>query len=394
MNKVCILTSEESFINNYGAALQGYALTKTVEKLGYEPAVVKYRGGMIAPPPKPKGIRRVRAFLGRIKRRIFVDKSVRQKKKYERRYQKEIALRENFFREFAETRFRYVNTERVNWFPLKENPPQADIYLCGSDQIWNPFFKGGKNDLGYFLDFAPLDKPRIAYAPSLGCAELPPPAKTNFAELISKFKAVSVREAAGKAIIKQETGLDVPVVADPTLLFTAEDWAAVEKKVEGLPQNYILCYRFSDNPETKANIDTISKTLGLPVVTLPLSVPALRDKGYQKVFCAGPAEFVWLIHHASFVCTDSFHATVFSLLFHRPFSVFLRENFRNQSGNMNSRIDNLLSIAELESRIVRGEIDGEALSSLNDVSFEAFEANIKHLREFSLNWLENALKPE
>ena len=394
MNKVCILTSEESFINNYGAALQGYALNQTIEKMGYEPAIVKYRGGMPTPPPKFTGIRRVRALLGRIKRRIFVKKSVRQKKACERKYKKEILLREEYFREFARSNFRYINSERISWLALKDAPPVADIYLCGSDQIWNPFFKAGRNDLGYFLDFAPADKPRIAYAPSFGCAELPPPAKENIAELIAKFHAVSVREAAGQSIIKKETGRDVPVVADPTLLFTTQDWEAVEKKVDGLPEKYILCYRFSDNPETKRSIDAISKTLGLPVVTLPLSVPALRDKGYQKVFCAGPAEFVWLIHHAEFVCTDSFHATVFSLLFHRPFAVFLRENFHNQSSNMNSRIDNLLSIAELKDRVVAGPIDEDALVSLTDVSFDAFDENIKSLREFSLNWLENALKKE
>ena len=338
MKKICVVTSEESFRNNYGAALQGYALCETLKKMGYTPLVLRYQGGMPQPQVKFKGLRKVKFLLGRTKRQILFRIRNHQEIKYERKYKRQIEKREEYFCNFADSKFAFINDKRESWFDIKENPPHADIYLCGSDQIWNPFFKNGRNDLGYFLDFAPMNKPRIAYAPSFGCSELPDPAKSNISELLSKFKAVSIREEAGSHIIKKETGMNVPVVADPTLLFTSQEWETVEKKVDGVPEKYILCYRFSDNPETKKSIDDISQKLDIPVVTLPLSVPALGDKNYQQVFNAGPAEFVWLIHHATLVCTDSFHATVFSLLFHTPFLVFLRENFAGNSGNMNSRI--------------------------------------------------------
>lgn len=391
MKSVCILTSEESFINNYGAALQGYALFNTVKKMGYAPAIVRYRGGMPKNPPKYTGVRKVRACLGKIKRKLLIPKSAREKRRCERKYKREISQREAYFKAFSENNFTYVNDQRTSWFQIKDNAPRADIYLCGSDQIWNPYFKGGRNDLGYFLDFAPLDKPRIAYAPSFGCSELPALAKENISELIHKFKAVSVREIAGKEIVKKETGLDVPVVADPTLLFAADEWAAVEKKVDNVPEKYILCYRFSDNDDTKKSIDDISRKLGLPVVSLPLSVPAMKDKNYHKVFKAGPAEFIWLVRNAEFVCTDSFHATVFSLIFHRPFVVFQRENFAGGHANMNSRIESLLTIAEMKDRIVIGRIENDA-EELRKIDFEPFETNIKQMREFSLNWLDEAMR--
>ncbi len=392
MKKVCMLTSEESFGNNYGAALQGYALYTTVKKLGYEPQIVRYRGGMPETIKDFSGIRKVKFVLGTWKRKIFVNESEREKRHHERKFKKQIAVRKEIFHRFAEDNFVYANNKPAIWWELKENPLIADLYLCGSDQIWNPYFKGGKNDLGYFLDFAPANKPRVAYAPSLGCSVLPAPAKSNFAQLISKFKAVSVREAAGQKIVKEETGLDVPVVADPTLLFTREDWEAVERKVEGVPEKYILCYRFSDNSNTKRSIDAISESLGLPVVTLPLSVPSLQDKNYRKVFNAGPAEFVWLIHHAELVCTDSFHATVFSLLFHTPFLTYMRENFSNSSANMNSRIENLLALAQLEHRGITEKQTCPDKEDLCRVDFSAFERNIEKLRKFSYEWLAEALK--
>jgi hypothetical protein len=284
---------------------------------------------------------------------------------------------------------KFYGEDRVCWADLKRSPPEADIYICGSDQIWNPYFRGLHNDLGYFLAFGPEGKPRIAYAPSLGCETLPEPAKTNFADLIRKFRAVSVREQEGSKIIAQEVGIDVPVVADPTLLLSSEEWQEVESPVKGLPEKYILCYRFSDNDGTRMQINSISEQTGLPVLSLPLSIPALRDSD-NKVFNAGPAEFVWLIHHAALVCTDSFHATVFSLIYETPFYVFLRENFSGEKANMNSRVTNLLKLAELPERKCAPGKTIETNEIFN-IDFSAFRVNVKALRNSSLIWLKNAL---
>ena len=311
-----------------------------------------------------------------------------EEKKLLKKYKKEIKERERIFLDFQKC-MSFFNQKRIGWYDLKKNPPMADIYLCGSDQIWNPYFRGQKNDLGYFLDFAPKGKPRIAYAPSFGCENLPKEAKENIAELVSKFHAVSVREAAGREILLRDAGCDAPVVADPTLLLTSEEWSSIERPVSGMPEDYILCYRFSDNTKTKEQIDRISYETGLPVYTMPLVTPALRDE-YHKVFAAGPAEFVWLIRHAKLVCTDSFHATVFSLICGTPFCVFERENFKGNKANMNSRIDNLLRIAELPERLIGAQTDIDK-ESLFTVDFSKFQNNIKELREESLGWLSTQL---
>ncbi len=385
------MTSEESFINNYGAALQGFALFYTIKRLGYYPKIVRYYGNMQPPLSSYSFPIAVKHALGRVYHSIIDFFSETELDYFEKKaYKKENANRRKLFRDFQIDLMKFYNSKRIGWYDLKKNPPLADYYICGSDQIWNPFFRSQKNDLGYFLDFAPLNKPRIAYAPSFGCDELPETAKRNIKELIEKFRAVSVREKAGQQIIKKETGRDVPVVADPTLLLTSDEWASFEQKVNNIPDKYILCYRFSDNRKTKEHIDDISRITGLPVLTLPLALPAYRDN-YQKVFQAGPREFIYLIHNASLVCTDSFHATVFSLIFHTPFYCFLRENFKGNSSNMNSRINNLLSISRQENRCICDE-DTINKDSMFDVDFSAFDQEIIKLRNFSVNWLKQAFE--
>lgn len=386
---VCILTSEESFLNNYGAALQGYALYTYIKSKQYAPNIVRYRGGM---QKKWKSLS-IKGKLNRLIRKtyrfFFPSNIIKTKRFAEKKYRKQIQEREQYFQRFQQEYMTFYNDKRYDWDDLRENPVIADIYVCGSDQIWNPYFKGGKNDLGYFLDFAPIDKPRIAYAPSLGCNELPQPAKGNFKELIDKFLFVSIREKTGQALIEETTGRKVPVTLDPTLLLDRKDWEKVLRVPDNIPKEYILCYRFSENDETKMTIDALSQKFNLPVLTLPLSIPALKDD-YQKFFCAGPAEFIGLIANAKLVCTDSFHATVFSLIFHTPFIVFLRENFIGSNNNMNSRVMDLLEFSNLENRVWCNMRDIQEKQVFN-VDFTTFDNNVKLKRKESREWLDNAL---
>lgn len=389
VKSVCMLTSEESFLNNYGAALQGYALYTYIKELGYIPKIVRYRGGMRTKWENLSFKGKVDRFARGVYRFFFPTATKKKKNRAEKSYKKQIQEREAYFQSFQDDYLSFYNEQRVVWDDLQEKPIEADIYICGSDQIWNPYFKNGRNDLGYFLDFAPKGKTRIAYAPSLGCNELPSLAKENFKELIDKFSHVSVRETTGQEVIKNETGKDVPVVLDPTLLLSRQDWQKVLKNIDNLPQEYILCYRFADNQETKKAIDLLSEQYNLPVLTLPLSEPALKDD-YKKVFSAGPAEFIGLIANAKLVCTDSFHATVFSLIFHTPFVVFLRENFSGSNNNMNSRVMDLLEFSHLKNRLW-GNIASSGAEELFNVDFSAFEENVQRKREFSKNWLKKGL---
>ena len=177
--------------------------------------------------------------------------------------------------------------------------------------------------------------------------------------------------------------------SDPTLLKTPEEWREIAKEPANLPEKYILVYRFADSDKTKSMIDDIAAKTGLPVISLPLSNVALQDD-YNTIFDAGPQEFIGLIDKASLVCTDSFHATVFSILMKTPVCVFLRENYDN-GNSMNSRIYSLLSMLKLEGVILNSESSLEDAMKCLSVDYEDAHSVIGIARNQSLFFLRKAL---
>ena len=387
MSKTAILTSEESFHNNYGAVLQGYALYTTVQEMGCEPIIVRYRGGTFI---ELNLYRKFRHRLGIMYRNLFPSDEKKRSMALRHMYEAPIREREAFFLNFQRETMTFFSQERLTWPQLKTNPPVANVYLCGSDQIWNPYFKSGRNDPGYFLAFAPEGARKIAYAPSFGCSDLPESAREDIEDLLRDFSAISVRERSGVEIVRKYAHKDAELVLDPTLLRTPQQWREISRIPQNLPEKYILCYRFAESERTKSTINAIAKMTGLPVCSLPLSDVALADP-YQLFFEAGPREFVGMIDRAALVLTDSFHATVFSILMNTPVCVFLRESY--QTGNsMNSRVYNLLEMLGLTEHILKENDSVEKAVQCLELNYEhAYELLEEH-RQRSLRFLERALK--
>lgn len=379
--EIALITSEESFLNNYGAALQGYAIFNTMESLGHSVVIVRYRGGCPSASTYLKSLYRYcnRIFHKYLKKSPFVSAN-----------SKGIKVQQTHFMRFQKEHLVFWNKKRLEWFQIKHRYPKVDIYICGSDQIWNPNYKGGYNDPGYFLDFAPAGKKRIAYAPSFACDDIPTTAQADLKYYIDKFYAVSVREKEGTDIIEKYTGRKAPVVADPTFLLTKDEWDDVATIPKDIPNKYILCYRFMKNNEMTRCIDYLSEMFSLPVITLPLSDVALADS-YEKRFDVGPSDFVGLIRNATLVCTDSFHATAFSLIMNTPFYTFLDHDVVGKGTNMNSRVRNVIGIAGLESRVINEQREINTENTF-DVDFTRFNRDIAAFREESLKWLQNALE--
>lgn len=203
-----------------------------------------------------------------------------------------------------------------------------DYFIAGSDQIWNPQIPF--NSSVEYLYFAPGYK-RIAYAASFGISELKPEEQEYTTRMLHSFGAVSVRENAGLEILKKSGRKDGAVVLDPTLLLSAQEWSEVEQKPGFLDveKPYLLSYLLGH--ENKAAHDYVKQLCREhDWVLIDINDPTRYDH-----YGIGPDEFLYLIHHAAYICTDSFHASVFSTLFHREFTVFTR-------GKMNSRIASLL----------------------------------------------------
>lgn len=384
MKTITMLTSEESFYNNYGAALQGYALYTILKEMGLSPKVIRYRGGEARNSQIEYHLFQIKRAIGKLYRSIKGTK----KEALSRDTLDKIERREKMFHSFIQNNLSFWNEERISWQQLRKVYPDSDYYICGSDQIWNPYFKSGYNDPGYFLAFAPKTATKIAYAPSFGCDDIPKTAKKTLPTLLDDFDAISVREQSGVDIIKKYTNRKAEHVLDPTLLRTEEQWRQIARKPEKLPPNYILSYRFAKSDKTKKIIDQISNITGWPIISLPLSEIALKDN-YDSVFEAGPQEFVGLIDNASLVCTDSFHATVFSIILKTPVCVFLRESYEN-GNSMNSRVYSLLKMLELDSLIMAPDTSLEEAIKCLQIDYAHAHELLKKEREKSIQFLKKA----
>lgn len=226
--------------------------------------------------------------------------------------------------------------EKVNCF---SNFSCFDCVIVGSDQVWNPNFRRLRDlDL---LNNKTIRK-RISYAASFGVNDISLNNRKKMYTSLQKFDAISVREAVGKKIINDMNIKNVEVLIDPTMLLTADEWDKVSKKPTMLKDDkYILNYFLGNLSDERRNeINRVAKENNCEVINI-------LDKESPFYEC-GPSEFLYLEKNAQLICTDSFHSSVFAILFNRPFIVFDRE--QNDIVSMNSRIETLIDMFKLENR--------------------------------------------
>ena len=236
---------------------------------------------------------------------------------------------------------------------LQVDDKDFDKIIVGSDQVWAQWF--GADELGYFLLKGVPNAKRYSYAASMGNPSYEGDCLRVFNEEISKFAGVSVREEIGSKYISKILGKNIPVVLDPTMLLTGDQWKA-------------LLSEMTDNFHGKKKY-VFTYFLSRPSKKMREICDVLRDKGYsivnfnslrideRKYFSMGPENFVFGVSHASAVLTDSFHASVFSILFKIPFLV----DSGRLEGKMSARIDTLLENNALETRRLSSD------SSINDL---------------------------
>lgn len=256
-----------------------------------------------------------------------------------------------------------------------------DYFIAGSDQIWNPLFDC--NSDRELLTFAENQK-KIAYAASFGVDKLPSEIIKHYHNEIITFKAVSVREFSAANIIEQ-LGCDRPVVVlDPTMLLNDEQWIKIAKqsKVKFNKKHYAVVY-FLGKRNKDYDEYILRKIKDNKLELIDIMSPSSEFKN-----SIGPAEFVSLLYNCDFVFTDSFHGTVFSILFHKPFIVFERP-YEDGYGKMTSRLDTLLSTFKLDNHRV---FDKSQLESI-DAEWNIHDVNniLNRKREESISFLKKAL---
>lgn len=369
------------YAHHYGAQLQAYALMTSVKKQNIDCEIVDY--------VRKDTIDGSSLFQGGLNPRSLL-KNVHSLLNYpskKRRY--------NRFMAFMKTRMSLSNTAYRSRTELENNPPNCDCFLCGSDQVWNPVIYTEKDfDPTFFMDFT--DRPKIAYAPSFGISSIPEDKTDKLKGYLDTFTDLSVREDTGAKIIKDITDKDVPVVLDPTLLLTDSDWSDLCSKPV-IDEPYMLCYFVTDASAYFHQIEAVAKRTGLKAIWL--SGNRLAPKGFDKIKDAGPEEFLSLFKHASYVCTNSFHGTVFSIIFKRDFACFsnlFKYKDVDQGSNMlNSRVYTLLNKLGITSQYISEDItksDSSLEAVTNPIDYTSVDDALNKERQASLAFLISAIE--
>lgn len=332
-------------VYNCGASLQAYALFAYLTSLGHDVEIINYKpeylrhyrltgvNNPVYDKPFLREIYQIVKFPGRLKARFS-----QRKKEYDHFTEKFLSVTDKLYNSNEE---------------LKENPPLADVYFAGSDQIWNSVFKNGR-DPAFYLDFAPVNATKASYAASFATASILDEYKNNIKLWLSKLDYISVRESSGIDIIKQLGINTVTQVLDPVFLLSKNKWEDMAEN-EIFSEPYIFLYDFDQNEYLGRLVKAVADKNNWKIYSY-LHNP-LADKCFEKY---GPLTFLSLVKNAELVMSNSFHATAFSLIFEKDFWVI------NRKEKINTRMRDLLDLFDISNRLLRN--NSEDLCSSIDYS--------------------------
>ncbi len=370
---------------NFGSQLQVLATQKAVEELEYDYEVIRYKKKMTPV--------FVLQSLPRLFNPYFVKGKIRniKRKKAIKKHEdiaKQVRVRNKRFDKFVDKYFLKLSKPYVGYDALRENAKKYDGVLTGSDQLWLP---GNLGSHFYTQEFVPDNVNKVAYATSFGVSSIPWYQRKRTRNYLNRFQHLSSRELQGSKIIKELTGGESITVADPTLLFSGEEWLNFIPNKMVVEGKYIFCYFLGDNPKHREISEELKAKTGFDIVTIPfLDNFVERDMSFgdKALYDVDAADFVNLIRNAEYVLTDSFHGSVFSILNHKKFVTFNRF-MDNSKDSRNSRIDSLCSLLGLSERRYKTDI----YETVNrDIDYKIVDQRVSKLRTDSKKYLCDALR--
>lgn len=359
--------------SNFGQVLQAYAMQTIFRKLGFDTTILLYQPDM-----------QNSNWLSYYSRNhTHFANSNHQ-------------LRQTLFEVFVRANLKFTHP-CANLAEVKQilNQNQYDVFVCGSDQIWNP----DCYDPVHYLDFgAEYKQPRIAYAPSI-CDEslIPLYGRTidMMARSMEKVDYLSAREKTGCSIIHNLTGRTAFNVLDPTLLLPARTWFQFAYPFPR-KRTYILCFFLGNIKTFEKDIQTIQQKRKIDDVIVIQNKSMEKSETFKTITSLEPKGFITLMKHASFVCTDSFHGTAFSINLHKQFFVFQRKVTGLKGKDLTyhnvHRVTDLLEILELNDRIIRHGEDSSSILKQADLDYTCIETKLRKQRKKSWAFLRNAVK--
>lgn len=339
---VCI----KYFHENYGGMLQAYATVSMLEARGLDYELIQYEKkrtpiGMIKSLP-----RLLNGVLLNDKYEAFLKK---KGMKQHPEFAKNDAIRMNAFRKFKEVHFTKLSPVFKGYDALSNGARRYSAVVTGSDQLWSP---AGLPTNYYNLQFVPDDIRKISYASSFGVKNIPWYQKKRTAAFLNRIDFISMRENRGSEIVKELTGKDVPTILDPVFMFDKEGWEKLIPVKREITEPYIFAYFLGETAEHRRAVENAARKLGCKIVALrhlDQYVPNDENFGDIALYDVAPDRFLNLLRGASYVCTDSFHGSCFSIIHRIPFVTF-NHYAEGSKHSKNSRIDTLCANLGLQDR--------------------------------------------
>lgn len=330
--KIATITCHDVY--NYGASLQAYALQEYMESQGHSYKIINYkppylsnhfRIDLVANPVFDKPVIKQLYLLAKLSGRL---RGLKRKKLFDRFTEKYLHLSDK----------RYDSCENI-----ANECPDADLYIAGSDQIWNTLFQNGR-DAAFYLDFARGRGHRISYAASFATDKICNGAENFVKDKINNFDAISVRESSALNLLKGLGRNDGILVCDPVFLLDRSKWydlaAHVVNRCLG---EYIFLYDCEQSVKIKSIAKKLKAYTGLKICTVSATKGHYADENFEL---SGPIEFLNLLAGAKYVVANSFHALAFSLIFRKPFFIV------NRTEGINTRMRDFLEYLSLSDRLI------------------------------------------
>lgn len=385
MKKVAIVSCY--FKKNYGSMLQAYATQKFLDNQGIENETINIEENIDFKKGKSKFYKSqifnftfIKSKMGMVK--LKLDKKINKK------LQENLSVRDKAFEKFK-SNFKLTKSFHT-YKELTDNSNNYGSFIVGSDQLWLPVNVVADY---YTLNWVPENINKVSYATSFGISIIPEKYKEMYKKFLERINYISVREKNACKLVEDLSSRKAELVCDPTLLLDKNEWMEIQQESPIIEGNYILCYFLGKNIEHRKFAERLKEKTGYKIVSLNHSDEYVKysDKFADETpYDVGPGEFVNLIRNAKYVCTDSFHGTVFSLINQVEFFTFERFSSKNSKVSTNSRIYSLLELVNLKDRLLKGNENVEEILN-KKINFGEVNQKIEKFRESSRNFLKNAL---
>ena len=348
--KISVITLHT--VNNYGSALQTYATQTVLQKLGHTVEFVDYwrkdnaGEGAVDKALKSPSMQKIR-FLW--------DWSELSRSAVRIPLRFLLACKRRPMQDFLKARVNLTSHTYYSMDDLLKDTPQADVYMTGSDQVWNSIWNQGI-EKPYFLEYAPEGKKRVAFSASIGRTELSADEIPETVSMLKKYSAISVREESAVTLLKA-LGIEAQLILDPTLMLSGREWEKIAE-VPKAKKPYLLIYQLNGNRQMDRFAVNLAKRKGWDVVRICFAVPVIQ-RGVKCVISPSVEHLLGYLLHAECVLTDSFHATAFSLNLGRDFICILPKRF-------GTRIESILKLTGTENRLLRDYSNYEIVNQTID----------------------------